>query len=386
MIQPVRTALLGCGKVARIHARAFTTLAQSDFVAVCDPTAEKAEALARQFGVAAYTNLEAMLGEAAPQMISICTPHPSHAEGVVAAAQHGVHALVEKPLAADLRGCDQAIDACHRHGVKLGVVSQRRFYPPVIRLKAAIDAGKIGRPILAVVSLLGWRDQSYYASDWWRGSWESEGGGVLVNQAPHLLDLLLWLIGPIETAFGLWDNFNHPDVPVDDTAVAAIRFKNAALGCLVVSNSQTPGLYGRIQVHGSNGASVGVQTETGSSFIAGVSTETAPPANDLWTIPGEEHLLPIWQSEDRLAAGAADPISYYHERQIGDFLDAIVDDRDPVVTGQDGRRVVELFTAVYRSQRDGRSVSFPLRPERRKDHDGRLNRTPFSRTQRKGSP
>jgi UDP-N-acetyl-2-amino-2-deoxyglucuronate dehydrogenase len=384
--EPVRTALIGCGKVARIHARAFATLEQSDFVAVCDPTAEKADALARHYGVAAFTSLEAMLGEAAPHMISICTPHPSHAEAVVKAARQGVHAFVEKPLAADLRDCDRAIGAARRHGVKLGVVSQRRLYPPVIRLKAAIDAGKIGRPILAVVSLLGWRDPAYYRSDWWRGSWDSEGGGVLVNQAPHLIDLLLWLLGPIETSFGLWDNFTHPEVPVDDTAVAAIRFKSGALGCLVVSNSQSPGLHGRIHVHGSNGASVGVQTETGSSFIAGVSTETAPPANDLWTIPGEEHLLPIWEREDRQSAGAADPMGYYHQLQIGDFLDAIAEDRDPMVDGQDGRRVVELFTAVYRSQRDGRPVSFPLRPERRKDYDGRLDSVLSSRTQQKDSP
>jgi len=382
---PVRTALLGCGKVARIHARAFASLAGSDFVAVCDPTLAKAEALARQYGVAAYTNLEAMIREAAPQMISICTPHPSHSDAVVRTAKHGVHAFVEKPLAADLHGCDRAIAACRRHGVKLGVVSQRRFYPPVIRLKAAIDAGKIGVPILASVTLLGWRDQSYYTSDWWRGNWDTEGGGVLVNQAPHLLDLLLWLLGPVEKTFGFWDNFNHPDVPVDDTAVAAIRFKSGALGCLVVSNSQIPGLYGRIHVHGSNGASIGVQTESGSSFIAGVSTETAPPVNDLWTIPGEEYLLPTWQSEDREAAGANDPMNYYHERQIEDFLDAITHDRVPVVSGDDGRRVVELFTAVYRSQRDGRSVSFPLRAERRNDYDGRLNSAPLSRTERMAS-
>jgi UDP-N-acetyl-2-amino-2-deoxyglucuronate dehydrogenase len=385
MNRPVRTALIGCGKVARTHAKAFASLAQSEFVAVCDPTAEKAEALARQFGVAAFTSLETMLREAAPQVISVCTPHPAHTEAVITAARRGVHALVEKPLAADLRDCDRAIEACRRHGVTLGVVSQRRAYPPVIRVKAALEAGKIGRPILATVSLLGWRDPSYYLSDWWRGAWETEGGGVLVNQAPHLLDLLLWLLGPIDTTFGLWGNFNHPEVPVDDTAIAAIRFKSGALGCLVLSNSQRPGLHGRIHIHGSNGASVGVQTERGSSFISGVSAETAPPLNDLWTIPGEEHLPASWEIEDLVAPGAADPMDYYHKVQISDFLDAIADGRNPAVTGQDGRLVVELFTAIYRSQRDGRPVRFPLRPERRKDYDGRLSGGPDARLAAGGS-
>jgi predicted dehydrogenase len=124
------------------------------------------------------------------------------------------------------------------------VISQRRLYDPVLRVKKAIDNGKIGKPILAVVTMLGWRNKEYYDSDPWRGKWKTEGGGVLVNQAPHQLDLLQWFMGDIKELFGYWENLNHPYIEVEDTALAVIRFSNGGLGSLIVSNSQKPGLYG----------------------------------------------------------------------------------------------------------------------------------------------
>lgn len=139
--------------------------------------------------------------------------------------------------------------------------------------------------------MLGWRNEAYYRSDPWRGKWIEEWGGVLVNQAPHQLDILQWFMGPIDSLFGFWENLNHPYIEVEDTAAAAIRFKNGGLGNIVVSNSQHPALYGKVHVHGSNGASVGVQTDGGSMFIAGMSGMLEPPYNNLWTIPGEEQFL-----------------------------------------------------------------------------------------------
>jgi UDP-N-acetyl-2-amino-2-deoxyglucuronate dehydrogenase len=374
MKRRLRAALVGCGKVGRTHARALQTLPRSTLVAVCDPMADRAEEFGRDFGAHPYTDLATMLAAESPDMVSICSPHPLHAAAITAAAERGVHALVEKPLAASLSDCDLAIDACRRAGVKLGVVSQRRFYPPVVRMRQAIEAGKIGDPILATLCVLGWRDRAYYESDPWRGTWVAEGGGVMMNQTPHQIDLLQWLMGPVEEVFGYWDNLNHPYIEVEDTAVAVIRFKSGAVGSLVVSNSQNPGLYGRIHVHGSNGASIGAQTESGSAFIAGVSTDVEPPANDVWTVRGEEDLLEAWQTADRLLASDRDVTSYYHEAQIADFLEAIDEDRDPLVTGEDGRKVIEIITAVYRSQRDGKPVKFPVEAEvDRDDLDGRLS-------------
>jgi predicted dehydrogenase len=226
--------------------------------------------------------------------------------------------------------------------------------------------------------MLGWRDQAYYRSDPWRGSWELEGGGVLVNQAPHQLDLLQWFMGPVDELFGYWGNLNHPYIEVEDSAVAVLRFKSGALGSIVVSNSQKPGIHGKVHVHGSNGASVGVQTDGGAMFIAGVSAVQEPPINDLWTVPGEEHLLAEWQAEDRMTFEGVDATQHYHQLQIRDFLCAILDGHAPTVTGAEGRVTVEIFTAIYRSQRDGRPIRFPLDAEKGSDDfDGRL---PSSRT------
>ncbi len=158
------------------------------------------------------------------------------------------------------------------------MICQRRFFEPCQRIRQAIDDGKLGKPVLGTVTMLGWRDAAYYKSDPWRGTWKGEGGGVLVNQAPHQLDLLMWYMGEVEEMFGYWGNLNHPMIEVEDTAITVIRFKSGALGNIVVSNSQNPALYGKVTVHGSNGASVGVQTDGGAMFIAGMSNITEPPA------------------------------------------------------------------------------------------------------------
>jgi predicted dehydrogenase len=244
--------------------------------------------------------------------------------------------------------------------VRLGVISQRRLYEPVQRMKAAVDAGKLGRPALGVFLMYSWRDPAYYESDPWRGKWASEGGGVLVNQSPHQLDLLQWLMGPIEEVSGYWANLNHPSVEVDDTAVAVLRFRNGGLGSVVTSVSQKPGIYTKVHIHGSNGASVGVETDRGATFVAGVSRIAEPALNDLWTIPGEEPLLARFQAEDRIRFAQVDATTHYHALQIQDFLRAVREGRPPLVTGEEGRVVVEMFTAIYRSNRERRPIAFPV--------------------------
>jgi predicted dehydrogenase len=225
--------------------------------------------------------------------------------------------------------------------------------------------------------MLGWRDEKYYKSDPWRGSWKDEGGGVLVNQAPHQLDLLQWFMGDIDELYGVWSNLNHPYIEVEDTANAIIRFRNGAIGNIIVSNSMKPGIYGKVQVHGENGASVGVQTDGGAMFVAGMSNILEPPVNDLWTVPGEEDLLKEYIKEDSdFFLSLKNPVEYFHERQIEDFLKAIIEGRKPQITGKEGRVTVEIFTAVYRSARDKKPVKWPLFPENRADMDGRLTGNP----------
>jgi len=243
----------------------------------------------------------------------------------------------------------------------------------------AIQAGKIGRPVIGTMEVMGWRSPEYYQMDSWRGKWKEEGGGVMVNQTPHQLDLLQWIMGDIEELFGYWDNFNHPSVEIEDTALAVIRFKSGAMGSFFVSNSQKPGFWGKIHIHGDSGYSIGAQIEGGSAFISGVTTKVEPAYNDIWTIPGEEQMLSVWKEEDTRNTEKHDPMTYFHQLQIADFLDAIIKDRAPAVDGYAGRKTVEIFTAVYRSQRDRKPVHFPLIPESGDDFDGRLAYLPFSK-------
>jgi predicted dehydrogenase/imidazolonepropionase-like amidohydrolase len=338
MSRRLRTGIIGCGKVAHLHAQALGRLPEAEFVAVTDVDAGRAQAFASRYGVTAGEDLSGV------DVAIVCTPHPLHKEAAMAAMNRGAHVLVEKPLATTVADCDEMIAVAARCGVKLGAVSQRRFFEPIQRMKAAIGAGKIGRPILGTVNMFSWRDEAYYKSDPWRGKWDTEGGGVLINQAPHHLDILQWLMGPIEEVTGRWANLNHPYVEVEDTALALLRFRGGGLGSITVSLSQNPGIYTKIHIHGSSGYSVGTQTDTGATFVAGVSEKVAPPFNDLWTIPGES----VPPSE----VGDTD----YHLLQDQEFLRAVLEDREPAVNGEEGRKVVELISAIYQSGREGRSV------------------------------
>jgi len=371
-MKKLRTAVIGVGKVTHLHAKALKKIENTEFVAVYSRDIEKANVFADQYGLKPYDDIEELIHGSQIDVVTICTPHPAHKTAVLQAIHAGSHVLVEKPLASTLEDCDAMIEAAKKRDVLLGTICQRRFYEPVLRVKRAIDAGKIGKPVLGTVTMLGWRDENYYKSDPWRGTWKEEGGGVLVNQAPHQLDLLQWYMGPIDELFGYWENLNHQYIEVEDSAIAVIKFANGGIGNIVVSNSQNPALFGQVHVHGQNGASIGVQTDSGAMFIAGMSGIVESPYNDIWTVKGEEFMLGKWKKEDADFFSTIDATSYFHERQFEDFVHAVVGRRKPLIDGEEGRKTVELFTAIYRSKRDKKPVKFPLQPEHGIDYDGRL--------------
>lgn len=362
MEEVIKTGIIGCGKVADAHASAYEKLENSKFCAVCDVSKERAESFAAKYGVKAYTSISEMIKNEGLGIVSVCTPHPFHAKTAVEAADNGCCVLVEKPFAVKVSDCDQIIHAGQRNSVKIGTVFQRRFYEPCTRIKKAIEDGKIGKPIMGNVTMLGWRDKHYYDSDPWRGTWEGEGGGVLPTQACHQLDLLLWYMdSDIDEVYGVWKNYNHPYIEVEDTAVAIIKFKNGALATITASNSQNPALYGKVRIHGDNGATVGVQTDGGEMFISGMTSITEAPFNDIWTVRGEESRMDLWKRQDEKAFFADDPTEAYHRKQIGDFITSVSSGTEPLVTGYTGRKSAELMEAIYKSTALQLPVKLPLR-------------------------
>ena len=362
-MEKLKTGIVGPGKVAHLISRALQSLENTDYLAVCGRDPGRTASFAGKYGLRPHTDVAGMVRQEKLDLVIVCTPHPAHRDPVIAALEAGAHVLVEKPLASNLGDCDAMSAAARDCGRKLGVICQRRFYRPSQRIRRAIDEGKIGRPVLGTVEMLGWRDENYYRADAWRGTWAGEGGGVLVNQAPHQLDLLQWYMGEIEELYGGWSNLNHPYIEVEDTALALLKFKNGGLGSILFSNSQKPGIHCNVHIHGDNGASVGVQTDGGAMFVAGMSGIQEPPVLDMWTVPGEENRLATWIREDSEYFNShADPMSFYHAEQISDFARAVIQDREPLISDKDGRVTVEIFTAIYRSFRDRKPVRWPLMP------------------------
>ncbi len=358
----MRLGIYGYGKVAELHAKALGRVEGSSLVAVCGRDLGRAQVYAsRHPGVSARPGPAQMVAQDGVEAVLIATPHPLHRAHALECLEAGAHVLIEKPMATTVADCDAIMDAARARGLKVGVISQRRWYPANRRIRDALDSGKLGAPALGEIVMLGWRDEAYYRSDPWRGSWAGEGGGVLVNQAPHQLDLLCWFMGPVAEVSAYWANLNHPYIEVEDTAVASVRFQSGALASILVSNSQRPGIYAKVHVHGRNGASAGVQTDGGAMFIAGMSGILEPPVNDLWTIPGEEALLETWRKEDTELFGRIDGTTHFFSLQIAEYVAALEAGREPAVTGLDGRAVVELFEAIYRSGREGRPIACPRR-------------------------
>jgi len=363
-VRTIRFGIIGCGKVAGLQAQAFAALGGqgTELAAVWGRDGEKSRTFASAHGLTAFPTIAEMVEKGRVDAVIVATPHLQHREHGLLALEAGAHVLIEKPMALRVEDCDALIETADRLDRRLGLISQRRWFPAVKRVKDAINAGKIGLPALAQVTMLGWRDEAYYRSDPWRGSWSGEGGGVLVNQAPHAFDLLQWFVGPIEEVYAGWANVNHPYIEVEDSAVAMFRGAGGLMGNLLVSNSQKPGIYAKIHVHGRSGASVGVQTDGGAMFVAGMSSIVEPASNDLWTIPGEETLPAGWLRDDSAQFARIDPTSYFHGLQFLDFAEAVRHSRQPSVDGREARRTVALIEAIYRSGRERRPVT--LHPPR----------------------
>ncbi|MEM0172704.1 MAG: Gfo/Idh/MocA family oxidoreductase, partial [Thermoproteota archaeon] len=328
------------------HVSGYLKSGMANVVALCDKKTEKAKALAERFnlsGVKIYSDYEQLLQDPEIDAVSICTPHYLHAEMTTKAAEYKKHVLCEKPMAISLKQADEMIRACKKNGVKLEIVFQYRFTPDTRKIKEEFENGKFGIPIYGEAVVKWYReDSSYYYADEtarsWRGKWSTEGGGALINQSIHTIDLLQWIMGPVDYLYAIYDTRTH-NIEVEDLAVATLKFKNGALGTILGSVALRPqenwlGIYG-----------------SKKSVIVGSDLKIVKQ----WEEEGKSKVIDeVKEKEETLTPSVG------HDGVIEDFLRSIVEDKTPYVTGEEGRKALEIVLAIYKAHKTGSKVSFPL--------------------------
>jgi UDP-N-acetyl-2-amino-2-deoxyglucuronate dehydrogenase len=335
----IRIGLVGCGNISDTHARAAREVSDVELVAYWGRDPAKASAMSQRYGGTAYRTLDEFLGHRPLDLVIIGTPSGLHAEHAQAAARQGLHVLVEKPLDITTARIDGLTAECDRAGVKLGVIYQDRAAPDLVWLKHVIAGGGLGRPIITSARVRWYRPPEYYAGSRWRGTWELDGGGAMMNQGIHTADLLLWLLGDVDRVYATTRTALHA-IAVEDTALACLEFAAGAVGTLEATTAAFPGLPRRVELTGSEGTIVVEQDR-----VVSVQLRTAPRTSP----PGAGTANP----------SATSPVvtdSRGHARVLEDFVAAIRTGTPPLCDGRDGRRGVALVEAMYRSARTGAAV------------------------------
>ena len=342
--------LVGGGGITETHARAAAGVPGLRVAAVQGANARKVEAISARHGATAYTDFEAFLGHRPLDLVAIGSPSGLHGAQGMAAAAAGLHVLVEKPIDITTPGVDALIAAADRAGVRLGVFFQDRFKPDICRLKSAIEAGALGQPILADARVPWYRPPEYYATSRWRGTWALDGGGALMNQGIHTVDLLLWLLGDVARVHARTATLLH-GIEVEDSGAAILEFASGALGVLGFTTAAYPGYARRVSVTGTLGT-IAIEGDQVAAWDLQPGRELAAPGADVVDAGGA---APAADSSAPPAASSplvSDVVP--HRAVIEDFVQAIRDGRQPRCDGRDGRRSVAVVEAIYRSSKSGR--------------------------------
>lgn len=348
----VHVGLIGAGNISATHARAASAIADVRIAAVHAPTRDRAVRLAAPYDAAAYETLDAFLDHRPMDMVAIGTPSGLHAEHGIAAARRGLHVLVEKPIDITTERADALISETAKAGVTLGVAFQDRLKPGLQRMKALVDTGRLGTPILATAHVKWYRPPPYYADSRWRGTLALDGGGALINQGVHTIDLLLWLFGPVGRVFGRTATRLH-GIEAEDTAVAALEFVSGALGTVEAATSAYPGYSRRLELTGSEGTLVLdgdelVAVDLREPAVRGEGNSVRPMAG------ADAHVRPPASQASASSPVVADASA--HQRVFENFIHAVATRSAPACDGREGRRSVELVEAIYESARTNRPV------------------------------
>lgn len=346
---PLRFAVVGCGVIGPLHARAIDALpGRAAVVAAVDVRAEAAAALAGQYGAEPMTSLGQALARPDVDAVAVCTPSGMHVDVAVEALRAGKHVVVEKPVDVGVEAAARLAEAQRAAGTTVTVISQHRFDPASQVVHEAVADGRLGRITSGLTSIALWRSQKYYDSGDWRGTWALDGGGALMNQGVHQIDLLVWMLGQPVEVNATTACLAHEDIEVEDTGVATIRFASGALGVVHGTTAAYPGISNRVQVHGSQGSAV-IEEDRLAYFHAATPGQQAPDYGAGTSSNQAQEVLP----------GGGDPGTSVdaHARQYADFLDAVEHGRDPVVTVAEAARTLAVVTSIYRSAREGRAVA-----------------------------
>jgi predicted dehydrogenase len=341
--------IVGCGMIARFHIRALAEIPGARIAALVDSVPGAPQRLADEMkldNVGFHTDLAEAVKQPGVDVVVICTPSGAHMDPALVAAGAGKHVVVEKPLEITPERCDRIISACEKNKIKLCTIFPSRFADSNMTLKAAVDAGRFGRLTLGETTCKWWRTQEYYDKGGWRGTWKLDGGGALMNQAVHNVDLLLWLMGPATHVCGFTATLAHERIEVEDTAVACIRFANGALGVIQATTSVHPGYPKSIAIHGDRGSAVIEQEDV-------LRWDFNPPT------PEDETVKQRFAQKVGASGGASDPAAISHRGhmlQLRDFVAAIRENRSPKVDGREGRKAVAAICAIYESARTGKAI------------------------------
>ncbi len=331
----MQVGILGAGNISDTHARAARAIPGVGIAAVCGANREKTAKLAAAHGAVPYDDVEAFLAHRPMDIVAIGSPSGLHAEQAVAAIRRGLHVLVEKPLDITLDKVDAVITEAARARVKVGVFFQDRLRPDIVTIKRMIDAGRLGRPVFASGRVKWYRPPEYYASSRWRGTWALDGGGAVMNQAIHTVDVLQWLFGPVARVSARTATRVH-SIEVEDTAAALFEFSSGALGVFEAGTSLYPGYARRVEVTGTEGTLI----LEGDRLLAADLRNTAEVATAKPT-----------DLESTASPVVSD--SSAHQRVFEDFIRAIESDGTPACDAREARASVALVQAIYRSSRQG---------------------------------
>ncbi|MEX0779433.1 MAG: Gfo/Idh/MocA family oxidoreductase [Balneolales bacterium] len=323
--------IVGCGTISKIHAEAINSSQHGKLTAAYSSNKEKVDTFCEKHGGKGYTDYEKFLSDSELDAVVICTPSGTHLEYGVSAAQAKKHVIVEKPIEVSLERGRRLIEECKKNQVELAVIYQNRFIDDVVKMKKEIDSGSLGKIFMASASVKWFRDQAYYDSAAWRGTLELDGGGVLINQAIHTIDLLTWMAGDIESLYAMKGTFTHEDIEGEDNVIATIRFRNGAIGSITASTSMAPPLKRKVEVNG----------DIGTALLDGDTFHLLRTEGDLAT------------NGSGKSAGGSSPLAGVaasdHKKQYDQILHAIKSSQQPTVSGEESLKSLAVVNAIYAS-------------------------------------